>query len=328
MQVVAADIGYGQVKWVAGSRRGRFEAAWAPHTPDAEAWGLGSQPEVLRVGDEVVIAGDRAASLPGAHRPFGAGRLADPEALPLLAQALWESGAEGEVVLGSGTPLGAFAQERAAARAAMEGRTLHLSDGRRERTVRIAGVVLRPQGVGAALFLASRSGLSDRHGALRAVDVGSRTTDVLCLELRDLTPVAALCFSLESGVSTVAGALAASIQRATGHLPPPDLAQAALMGPAAWHGQICGGPAEAGPHLDALAETIAAELRRRLGGDLGRVTATALVGGGALLLGDRLTTRCPGCPLPVRPEEAVFANALGYMWAAERALRAVGECGA
>ncbi|MDA8206682.1 MAG: hypothetical protein M0Z36_11485, partial [Thermaerobacter sp.] len=73
MQVVAADIGYGQVKWVAGSRRGGFEAAWAPHTPGAESWGLGHHAEVLRIGDQVVIAGDRAASLPSAHRPFGAG---------------------------------------------------------------------------------------------------------------------------------------------------------------------------------------------------------------------------------------------------------------
>ena len=323
MQVVAADIGYGQVKWVAGSRRGRFEAAWAPHTPGAEAWGLGSQPEVLRIGNEVVNAGDRAASLPGAHRPFGVGRLADPEALPLLAQALWEAGAEGEVVLGSGTPLGAFAQERAAARAALEGRALHLSDGRRERTVRIARVVLRPQGVGAALFLASQGRIPPAPGYGLVVDVGSRTTDVLCLELRDLTPVAALCFSLESGVSTVAGALAASIQRATGQLPPPDLPQAALMAPAAWHGRTFGGPAEAGSHRDALAATIAAELRRRLGGDLGRVAATALAGGGALLLGDRLADLAPGRPIPVRPEEAVFTNTLGYMWAAERALRAV-----
>ena len=324
MQAVAADIGYGQVKWVAGSRRGRFEAAWAPHTLGAESWGLGNQPDGLHIGDRTVIAGDRAASLPGAHRPFGAGRLADPEALPLLAQALWESRAEGEVVLGSGTPLGAFAQERAAARAVLEGRMLRLSDGGRERTVRIARVVLRPQGVGAALFLAAQGRIPPGPGFGLVVDVGSRTTDVLCLELRDLTPVAALSFSLESGVSTVAGALAASIQRATGHLPPPDLAQAALSGPVTWHGQICGGPAEAGPHLDALAEIVAAELRRRLGGDLGRVGATALVGGGALLLGDRLTALSPGRPIPLWPEEAVFANALGYMWAAERALRAVG----
>ena len=324
VQVVAADIGYGQVKWVAGSRRGRFEAAWAPHTPGAESWGLGSQPDVLRIGDHGVLAGDQAASLPGAHRPFGAGRLADPEALPLLAQALWESGAEGEVVLGSGTPLGAFAQERAAARAALEGRTLHLSDGRTERMVRIARVVLRPQGVGAALFLASQGRMPAGPGYGLVVDVGNRTTDVLCLELRDLTPVVALSFSLESGVSTVAGALAASIQRATGHLPPPDLAQAALSGPVTWHGRICGGPAEATPHLEALAEAIAAELRRRLGGDLGRVATTALVGGGALLLGDRLTALALGRLIPLRPEEAVFANALGYTWAAERGLRVAG----
>lgn len=201
------------------------------------------------------------------------------------------------MVLGSSTPLGAFAQERAAARAALEGRTLHLSDDRRERTVRIARVVLRPQGVGAALFLASQGRMPAGPGYGLVQDIGNRTTDVLCLELRDLAPVAALSFSLESSVSTVAGALAAALQRATGHLPPPDLAQAELTDLATWHGRTFGEPAEAGPHLDALAEAIAAELRRRLGGNLGRVAATALVGGGALLLESRHGRRAsrPSC---------------------------------
>ena len=90
MQVVAADFGYGQVKWVAGSRRGRFEAAWVPHTPGVESWGIGSQPELLLIGDQGVIAGDRAASLPGAHRRFSPRGLSDCDALPLLARGLWE----------------------------------------------------------------------------------------------------------------------------------------------------------------------------------------------------------------------------------------------
>ena len=100
----------------------------------------------------------------GHGRPFADGRLADPETLPLLAAALWQAGVEGDVALGSGPPLGRFAAEKNAARAALEGRVLRLSDGARERTVRIARLVLRPQGVGPALYLAARGLLPHRAG--------------------------------------------------------------------------------------------------------------------------------------------------------------------
>ena len=317
MQSIGVDVGYGAVKWAGSLGRDTFASAWAPHVKGAETWGIGTADRPLTVDGRAVLVGDRAASRPGAHRPFADGRLADPESLPLLAQALWQAGVAGDVILGSGTPLGMFAQEKDAAKAALEGRVLTLGDGTHTTTVRIARLVLRPQGVGAALFLASQGRLPQGAGYLVLVDVGTRTTDVLTLEAADLSPVMPLCFSLEAGAATAAESLAASAQAATGHLPPADLAMAALRGPVTWRGKALGGP-EAGPHLDALAAGIRDEVRRRFGADAGRVLAVAVVGGGGVLLADRLVDVLPGRAVPVSSEEAVFANALGFARAAGR----------
>jgi hypothetical protein len=145
VDALGIDLGYGLTKWSHGSARGSLASVWRPDGAGAEDWGL-ARPPVLFVDGQPVVAGEPAATHPGARRPFADGRLADPEALPLLAAALWQAGVEGDVVLGSGPPLGRFAAERDAARAALEGRTLRLGDGARERMVRIARLVLRPQG--------------------------------------------------------------------------------------------------------------------------------------------------------------------------------------
>ncbi len=318
MQAIGVDVGYGAVKWAGSLGRGTFASAWAPYVGGAETWGIGTADRPLMVDGRAVLVGDRAASRPGAHRPFADGRLADSDALPLLAQALWAAGVQGDVVLGSGTPLGMFAQERDAARSALEGRALILGDGTHQTTVRIARLVLRPQGVGAALFLASQARLPQGTGYLVLIDVGTRTTDVLTLEAGDLSPVMPLCFSLEAGAATAAESLAASAQAAMGHLPPADLALAALRQPVPWRGQPIGGT-EAGPHLGSLAAGIRDEVRRRFGPDAGRVLAKAVVGGGGVLLADKLADVLPGQAVPVSPEEAVFANALGFARAAGRA---------
>jgi actin-like ATPase involved in cell morphogenesis len=317
MQAIGVDVGYGAVKWAGSLGRGTFASAWAPHTAGAETWGIGTADRPLTLDGQALLVGDRAASRPGAHRPFADGRLADPDALPLLAQALWQAGVGGDVILGSGTPLGMFAQERDAARQALEGRVLTLGDGTHTTTVRIARLVLRPQGVGAAQYLVSQGRLPQSMGYLVLIDVGTRTTDVLTLESADFTPVMALCFSLEAGAATAAESLAASSQAATGHLPPADLTMAALRQPVSWRGRPFGGP-EAEPHLDSLAAGIRDEVRRRFGADAGRVLAVAVVGGGGVLLGDRLADVLPGQAVPVSAEEAVFANALGFARAAGR----------
>lgn len=324
MQALGVDLGFGAVKVAGALGRVSFASAWAPHTPGAEAWGIGAGEHPLLVDGRPVVVGDRAASRPGVRRPFADGRLADPEVLPLLGAALWRAGVQGDVVLGSGTPLGRFAQERAAARAALQGRVLALAEGGHETRVRIARLVLRPQGVGAALSLAARGRLPGGTGYVVVLDVGARTTDVLTLEAGDLSPVMLLCFSLEAGVATAAEALAAAAQAATGHLPPADVAQAALREAQTWHGRPVGGPDASGPCLDALAATIRAEVQRRFGAAVGRIAALAVVGGGGVLLRERLVGALPGECLAVADEEAVFSNAEGFRWAAERAGVALG----
>jgi plasmid segregation protein ParM len=320
MDAVGVDLGYGLVKWSHGAACGAFASAWVPDGGGADGWGMGGPP-VLLVDGAPVVAGEPAALHPAARRPFADGRLADPEALPLLASALWHAGVEGEVVLGSGPPLGRFAAEREAARAALEGRTLRLGDGRRERVVRIARLVLRPQGVGAALYLAARGLLPPGAGLAAVVDVGTRTTDVVALVLRDLSPVPDLCCSLGLGAATAANALAREVQRRTGHLPSFDLAMAALREPQPWHGGTVGGPEEAAPHLDALAGAIRQELLRVFGDAAQQVTTVALVGGAAALLGGRLRGLLPGRAIALTDREMMHANAIGFCWAAERTAR-------
>ena len=194
MVALGVDVGYGRVKYVVGERRCHWAAAWV--SAGVDAFGIGQVAPPLFLDGQPVVVGDRAAARPGAHRPFGDGRLADPEALPLLAQALWESGVQGEVVLGSGMPLGFFMQEREAARQALLGRTLRLGDGRRETTVCITRLVLRPQGVGAALWLLQERRLPEGDGYVVVLDVGTRTVDVLTCDAVDMAPVDGLSFSL------------------------------------------------------------------------------------------------------------------------------------
>ena len=318
MDAVGVDMGYGQTKWAHGAARGALASVWHPADGAGADWGLGG-PAVLSVDGRPAVAGEDAACHPGARRPFGDGRLAYPEALPLLGAALWQAGVEGDVALGSGPPLGSFAAERDAARAALEGRTIRLGDGRRERTVRIARLVLRPQGVGAALYLAARGLLPPGGGYAAVIDVGTRTTDVLTTALRDLSPVPELCCSLGLGVATAANAMAHEAQRRSGHLPPFDVAADALRQDQPWHGGAMGGPEEAAPHLDALAAAIRREVQRVFGDGAQRVAAIALVGGGAALLGGRMADLLPGRVVPLTDEERLHANAVGFCWAAERA---------
>lgn len=313
MQAVGVDLGFGAVKAVWHGGKAVFPSVWseAPEG-DASSWGLAGAPAPLEVDGRRVIVGPAADRLPGAHRPFGDGRLADPEALPLLGAALWAAGVQGDVSLGSGTPLGRFGVERDAARQALEGRTLRLSCDGHQTTVRIARLVLRPQGVGAALWLLTRD-LLPADGLGVVVDVGTRTTDVVVLDLADASPVVPLCFSVAVGVATAAESLAAG---AEGNWPPPvDLCIARLRGQSpTWHGQALPEP---GPHLDRLAGTLRADIQRRIGDAAGRVSALALVGGGSVLLGDRLHDALPGSVVHLSAEEAVLANAEGYRAAAQ-----------
>jgi actin-like ATPase involved in cell morphogenesis len=319
---VGVDVGYGDVKVVGpDGRRHSFPSRWAPHR--ATAWGIGATARVLALdGGEPFAVGEAADGLPGVREPQADGRLADPATLPLLAAALsiarLPDGAE--VALGGGLPLGRYDQEAPAAREALRGRTLVIGQGKDVRRVTIRKVVLRPQGVGAALHLVATGALHARSGLVLVVDVGSRTTDVLALHARTLEPIPELSGSLALGVGDAAAGLAQEIAAQAGFVPPPSLAREALAREAVYRGKTYGGPRMAAPHLDVLAGRVSDGLRSLLREPLDSVSALALVGGGAVLLGSRLAglpgerVRCPAGDLP-------YANALGYRLAAERALR-------
>ncbi len=317
MRAVGVDVGYGNTKWAVAQATGCFDSVIAPYSIVGESWGVGTPDHPLFLDGHAVLVGDTAAAKPGALRPFADGRLADPAALPLLAAALWAAGAQGDIVLGSGMPLGVFRRERDAARQALEGRTLHIGDGVRESAVRIVRLTLRPQAIGAALWLTSRGMVPAGPGLAVFVDIGTRTTDIATIDLGSMAPVVPLSFSLEAGVATAAAALAGDVQSASGRLPPVDLCVAALQGqPRQWWGA----PLPAGvEHLDALAATIAAEVQRRLGADGGRVVKVLPVGGGAVLLRGRLIGLLPGVHIGALPaDQAIEANARGYLLVAEQ----------
>ena len=312
MQAVGVDLGYGVTKWVGPLGHGSAPSVWSAAGEDGAAWGMQGTRRLVVDGMAVCVGADAEAS-PDAHRPFGDGRLADAEALPLLGAAIWATGVQGDIVLGSGMPLGRFAQERESAKAALEGRVLHLGDGAHEATVRIARLVLRPQGVGAALWLLAR-GLLSGDGLGAVIDVGTRTTDVVTLDLGDGRPVMSLCWSSAVGLATAGEALAADAAREVGWSPPPDLCMSALGGRTVrWHSQPLPAPA---PYLDALAAGVQADVRRHMGDAAGRVSAVALVGGGCALLGDRLHGMLGGEVVQLSADEAVRANAEGYRVAA------------
>ncbi len=318
MHIVAVDIGYGDAKVVgADGRRHSFPSRWAPHR--TAAWGIGATAKVLTLdGGEPFVVGQGADGLPACREPQSDGRLSDPATLPLLAAALsvarLPDGAE--VALGSGLPLGSYDLEAPAAREALRGRTLAIGAGKELRQVTIRRVVLRPQGVGAALHLVASGWLRARSGLVLILDVGSRTTDVLVLHARTLEPIAELSGSLALGVGDAAAALAQEIATQAGFVPPAALAREALAREAVHRGKTYGGAKAAAPHLDVLAGRITDGLRAMLREALDAVAALALVGGGAVLLADRLAdlpgerVRCPAADMP-------FANALGYRLAAQ-----------
>lgn len=315
MQPVSIDLGYGRVKAIGpDGRRHQFAARYAPY--EATSWGIGKDVPALRVNDgPPFVAGDAAASLPGARQPLRDGRLGDPESLELLAAALAYAGADGDVALATGLPLSAYAREAPAAKEALQGRALTIARGHTTRRVHIRRVVLRPQGVGAALWLYSEGLLRQRSGLGVVVDVGSRTTDVLTVAFPDLSPIRSLSFSLEVGVGDAVRAL----QDLAGDYPLPlDLAEQALTVPVTWRGKTLGGEQTAAPILRQLAGRIEDSLLQRLRAEAGRLTAVALVGGGAMALGGSLTLDAPAVKVPAK--DAVFANALGYQLAARAAL--------
>lgn len=151
------------------------------------------------------------------------------------------------------------------------------------------------------------------------VDIGSRTTDVLTINLQNMEPVVDLCFSIQVGIGDAVSEVGKAIARETGFIVPTEVAHKALTSTVMFKQREVGGPKVSGPILESLSNRIIDRLREYLrGGELDMITALIPVGGGASLIGDRLEVLAPGVMVKISPEDAPFANALGYKDAAER----------
>lgn len=326
MVSIGVDLGYGDTKVIGlNDKRVKFPSRWAKH--DNEAWGIGGSVTVLNVDDQFHFVFGENAMGANVREPLGDGRLADPDSLPLLAAALWSSdiGADGqtaEVTLGSGTPLGTFDREVAAARQALEGKTLRITslDGQ-SRQFLVKKLIMRPQGVGAALYMLDRGLIEQQPGYGIIVDIGSRTTDVLTINLLNLEPVVEMSFSIQAGIGDAVSDISKAIAKETGFVVPTDIAQRALGQQVMFKQRKVGGPEVSDPILNSLTNRILDNLRSNLRGELDRVTALVPVGGGASLIGERLEVLAPGAMVKIPDDDLPYANALGYRDAADRALQ-------
>lgn len=323
--VVGIDLGYGDTKVVGiNGERIRFPSRWAKHD-GTMSWGIGGNIPILNVdGGTDHFAFGEDASGPNSREPLGDGRLADNASLPLIAAALWASGAGSDgsptqIVLGSGTPLGTFDKELADARKALEGRSIKVTAMSGEtRELSIDRLVMRPQGVGAALYMIESGLMKQQKGLATVIDVGSRTTDVLTLNLMTMEPVLQMSFSITTGIGDSVSEIAKAIARETGFVVPTDVARDSISSSVMFKQKEVGGPEFAAPFLQDLADRIIDNMRANLRSELDRVTALIPVGGGAALIGQKLESLAPGALIKIPEEDLPFANALGYKDAARR----------
>lgn len=323
MITIGIDLGYGDTKVIAGDgTREKFPSRWAP--TEAKSWGFGGTTTILTIDDgEPFFFGENAAGA-SVREPQGDGRLSDPDSLPLLAGALWVSGAgkDGgvtEVTIGSGTPLGTFEHEVAAAKEFLEGKEITLkSVSGEERKIKISKLVMRPQGVGAALFLLDQGLIKTQYGYGVVIDIGSRTTDVLTVNLKNMEPVVEMSFSIQAGIGDVVSGIGKAIAKETGFIVPTDIAREAISQTVVFKQREVGGPKVSEPILNNLAAKILDKLRENLREELDRITALIPVGGGSSLIGHKLEVLAPGAMIKIPSEDVQFANALGYRDAATR----------
>lgn len=325
MDVIGMDLGYGETKVICpdGSRL-KFPSRWKAH--DNESWGFGGSITLLSVDGGQRFAFGNSAIGENTREPLGDGRLSDKDSIPLLAAALWTSGVGSEtgsanVIVGSGTPLGRFHLETSEAKTALVNRRFIIENNEGERReIKISQMVMRPQGVGAALHLLDKGLITQEVGYGLIVDIGTRTTDVLTINLTDMEPVIDMSFTTQEGVGNAVASMSRLIARETGYTAPTDVALTALVKEVTYRQRMVGGFVKAQPILEVLAGKIIDRIRNTMRGELDRVTALIPVGGGARLIGKDLETLAPGTLIEVEDEDKQFANALGYFDAAKRSL--------
>jgi actin-like ATPase involved in cell morphogenesis len=321
MAILGVDLGYGDTKLVTeNDKKAKFPSRWTP--AESRNWGIGGNVPILSInGEDSFMFGEDATGT-NVREPQGDGRLTDPNAMQLLAGALWKSGIgkaaqNVEVILASGTQLGSFDKEITAAKELLEGKDIKIKSATGdEQNFKISKLVMRPQGVGAAIYLLNQGLIKKQYGNGVLIDIGFKTTDVLTLNLKNMEPLIEHSFSIQAGVGDVVSGMSKKIGKETGFVVPADVARDAIGQKITFKQIPIGGPDVSGPLLNDLAQKIADDMRENLREDLNRITSLIPVGGGSILIGEKLEELAPGHMVKVPPEDMQFANVLGYSIAA------------
>lgn len=335
--VLAIDIGYGDVKVMANNHRFSFLAGYAPFRGGDAGYGnsVGLRYAIPELGqtDGPFIVGDKSRLFQNYLEPSGDGRVGSVDALPLLAKAIFDARLEGEIVLSTGAPIELYKHEKGHA-STWEGVHLDIHDTKGEaRSVFISKVVLRPQGVAAAISLVGRKLMVRDPGLGIVVDIGSRTTDIATLSLEESGPpdmIEGLCFSIPKGVVDMVNKVAEQIGARLGGFPPPrHLVQKVMHRPTYTFSGVnvdLAKMVEAARH--DVGRAIVNEIRRRLGDALGQVVAIAGAGGGARpeLLGSVVDGVVPTLrPTHLAGDGSTYLNVEGYYIMGQSVIASVGR---
>jgi len=325
-RAAAVDVGYGFTKAVSASgARACFPSVVAPGGADLGLNGVlgGKGPghavkvRYLDARKGEYLVGEAAQGSFLASGFLGTEKPADLHDLLLLtACALAGVGGKGpfpgQCDVAVGLPLAFYRAQKDVLRARLEGLAAWVSvDGGEEQYISFRRVLVIPQGVG----IVFAQGLPQGRGFAAVVDVGQYTTDYLLVDLRTMAPVVEACGSVEAGCHLVAQRVGQAYLAKTGRPLPPRMERFVLE--AAREGQpvpFRGKEIDLTPEFEAAVRDVAATVSRQVlsawrdVADM--IKMTYLAGGGSLLLGEHLMRVLPN---PTVVDDAVFANALGYL---------------
>lgn len=219
--VIAIDVGYSHVKAVSQEGRIVIPSVVAPArelslTEFAQKTGYavtiqksGSAPQKYFVGELAIKEGQ------GATFTIDREKHKHPNHDILVLTVAKLLGAEPGATLVAGLPIAYYKSQRDHLIKHFEQLEAEVSTGNGEpKKISFSKVIIYPQGAGALL----KAPLLSSTGTVLLVDVGQKTTDYVTAEIVNdvVRPIASLCGSVETGVSSVYDAFAVEFQALTG----------------------------------------------------------------------------------------------------------------